>query len=333
MTMPRPLSGFKHMLGLGSAPAPQTSGSTLGGMDRAIVRKPRWRRIAIFATLAVLACGAGVWALRGAGGNVYRVPVNRLTIGTVSQGPFEDYIAVRGAVAPFLIDYLTTDQGGTVKQVLVEDGATVKAGQPLIILSNPALQLQVAAQQLTFEQTRFKYEHDLLDIEHEISKLQSDLARDKILLDGNAIAPNVYKEEQDEYAYNLKLRAATIASRDAEQKVRATQLNGATPGAGAHVDVANAGVEALTIRAPMDGQLTALDAYVGQSKAQGAVLGQVNSADHFKLIAQVDEFYLGRVVLGQEVLFTADGHDYRARVAKVYPQVINGTFRADMYFG
>ena len=330
--MPRSLSDFKHMLGLGNSSVPQTSGTSLGGMDRAIAKKPRWRRYAIFAAVAILAGGAGVWALRGAGGNVYRVPVNRLTIGTVAQGPFEDYIAVRGAVAPFIIDYLTTDQGGTVKQVLVEDGAAVKSGQPLIILSNPALQLQVAAQQLTFEQTRFKYEHDLLDIEHQISKLQSDLARDKILLDGNAIAPSQYKQEQEEYNYNVKLRAATIASRDAEQKVRATQLTGATPGAGSHVDVANAGVEALTVRAPMDGQLTALDAYVGQSKSQGAVLGQVNSADHFKLTADVDEFYLGHVIVGQQARFSIDGRDYRAQVAKVYPQVTNGTFKVDLYF-
>src|ERR1700761_3741090 len=172
MTMPRTVSDFKHLLGLGKDPVPQSPANSSGGMDRAIARKTRWRRYAIIAPLAILACGAGVWALRGAGGNVYRVPVNRLTIGTVSQGPFEDYIAVRGAVAPFLIDYLTTDQGGTVKQGLVEDGAMVKAGQPLIILSNPALQLQVAAQQLTFEENRFKYDHDLLDIEHQISKLK-----------------------------------------------------------------------------------------------------------------------------------------------------------------
>ena len=134
MTMPRSLSDFKRMLTPVSTAAPQSPPSSFDGMDRAIARKPRWRRYAIFAALAVLVGGAGVWALRGAGGNVYRVPVNRLTIGTVTQGPFEDYIAVRGAVAPFIIDYLTTDQGGTVKQVLVEDGATVKSGQPLIIL-------------------------------------------------------------------------------------------------------------------------------------------------------------------------------------------------------
>ena len=222
--MPRSLSDFKHMLGLGNSSVPQTSGTSLGGMDRAIAKKPRWRRYAIFAAVAILAGGAGVWALRGAGGNVYRVPVNRLTIGTVTQGPFEDYIAVRGAVAPFLTDYLTTDQGGTVKQVLVEDGAMVKAGQPLIILSNPALQLQVAAQQLTFEENRFKYDHDLLDIEHQISKLKGQLAIDKILLDGNAVAPAQYKQEQEEYDYYVKLRAATIASREAIVAARSFTL-------------------------------------------------------------------------------------------------------------
>lgn len=300
------------------------------GQDRLVARKPRWRRLAVIGLGVVLACGAAGWLLLGEGGKVYRAPIDQLTIATVRAGPFEDYIAVRGAVAPFTTAYLTTDQGGTVKQVLVEDGAMVKRGQPLVILSNPALQLQVAAQQLVFEQTRFKYQQDLLNIEHQISKLKGDLARDKILLDGNAIAPSTYKQEQEEYAYYVKLRAATIASRAVEQKVRATQLTGAAEGTDA--DIASAGVEALTIRAPMDGQLTALDAEVGQSKAQGAVLGQVNSADRFKLTAQVDEFYLGQVAAGQATMFNIGGRDYRAHVAKVYPQVTNGTFKTDFYF-
>jgi HlyD family secretion protein len=300
-------------------------------MDRPLARSRTWRRVLPFGVICLVALGAVAWlALERSKGHVFRLPMNRVTIATVAEGPFEDYIAVRGTVAPLIIDYLTTDQGGTVKQVLVEDGAMVKSGQKLIILSNPALQLQVAAQQITFEQTRFKYRHDLLEIEHQISKLKSDLERDKILLDGNAIAPSTYEQELEEYKYNVKLRDATIASRDVEQRVRATQLIGQS--AGAQADIANAGVDALTVRAPMDGQLTALDAEVGQSKSQGAVLGQVNSADRFKLTAQVDEFYLGHMSLGQEALFTVDGHGFRAKIAKVYPQVINGTFKVDLHF-
>jgi HlyD family secretion protein len=299
------------------------------GQDRRIARKPRWRRYGLIVLAVAILGSGGAWLAMRGGGAVYRAPLSQLTIGTVRQGPFEDYIAVRGAVAPFIIAYLTTEQGGTVKQLLAEDGAMVKKGQALIVLSNPALELQSASQQLSFEQTRFTYQQNLLNIQHQIDKLKADLERDKILLDGNAIAPSTYRQEQQEYEYNLQLQKATIASHETEERVRATQLTG---NAGARVDIARAGVEALTIRAPMDGQLTALDAEIGQSKPVGAVLGQVNSADRFKLTAQVDEFYLGQVAVGQGARFTVDDREYRAHVAKVYPQVTNGTFKADFYF-
>jgi HlyD family secretion protein len=83
----------------------------------------------------------------------------------------------------------------------------------------------------------------------------------------------------------------------------------------------------------MDGRLTALDVEVGQSKSQGAILGQVDSTDSFKISAQVDEFYLGRVALGQTAQFSIEGKDYTATVAKIYPQIANGTFRVDLHFG
>ena len=307
--------------------------SSVSPMDRPISPKPRWRRYAPWVGAGIVLVGGVFWAVTRTQDRSYRAPANQLTFSTVARRPFDDFIALRGTVAPLVTDYLTTDQGGTVRQVLVEDGAMVKSGQPLIVLSNPALQLQVAAQQLTFEQTRFTYERQLLDIEHEISKLQAKLVRDKILLDGNAIAPSTYREEEDEYQYNLKTREALIASRKVEQRVRSAELIGESSpdGPGSRPDIANAGIEALTIRAPMNGQLTALDAQVGESKAHGAVLGQVNSADSFKLTADIDEFYLGRVIVGQAAVIAANGRTYPARVAKIYPQVTNGAFKTDFH--
>ena len=195
--------------------------------------------------------------------------MNKLTIGEVTKGPFEDFIAVRGTAAPLTTRYLTADQGGTVKMVLVEDGAMVKAGQPLIILANAALELQVSTREadtaaqinalentkLQLEETRFKYQHDLLDIDHQISTLTGDLARDKILLDGNAIAPSLYQKELEDNSYQLKLREATVASRDAEQAVRTIQLRQLDETLArlkASISTAKAGLDALTIRAPSD---------------------------------------------------------------------------------
>jgi HlyD family secretion protein len=318
-------------------------------MDKPRVPPSVWRRYAPHAIAVTLAAAAAVWLLHGASIRTYRVPVDQLTLGTVTQGKFEDYIAVRGTVAPFTTNYLTTEQGGAVKQVLAEDGAKVKAGQPLIVLSNTALALQVASREadtasqsnaientrLQLEDTRFKYQSQLLDIQHQLSVLSGDLVRDKILLDGNAIAPGLYAQEQEQYQYELKLRDATIASRDAEEQVRVAQLGQLQKTINSlndNIATAKASLAALTIRASTTGQLTALDAEVGESKAPGAVLGQVDSFDRFKLSAQVDEFYLGRIALGQAALFEVGERNFAATVAKIYPQVSDGTFKVDLHF-
>jgi len=319
------------------------------GMDRPLMPPPVWRRYAPYAGGLIVLFGLAAWLLWGQGGNVYRVPIDQLTVATVNEGPFEDFAAVQGTVAPFITDYLTTDQGGTVKKVLVEDGTVVKAGQPLIELANAALALQEATQEvdtsrqmsdlqnteLQLEQTSLQYQKDVLDIEYQVEKLKDQLARDKVLNDGGAIAPATYLQEVAQYNYELKLKDATIASHAAEQKLhdqQLSQLRVTLARLNANLAAARASLDALTIRAPMDGQLNALDAEVGQSKAQGAVLGQVASRDRFKLTAQVDEFYLSRTAPGQEALMTVDGRDYSARVAKVYPQVANGTFKVDLTF-
>ena len=319
------------------------------GMDRLLARPPAWRRYAPYAAAAALVSGVAAWLLHGIGISTYRVPADQLTIGAVTRGKFEDYIAVRGTVAPLTAFYLTTEQGGVVKQVLAEDGATVKAGQPLVMLSNAALRLQVASREadissqinaiestkLQLEDTRFKYQSQLLDIQHQLAVLKSDLARDKILLDGHAIAPMLYAQEQEQYRYELKLRDATIASRNSEQGLRASQLAqlGKTLAwLRDNIATARASLEGLTIRAPIAGQLTALDAKVGESKTSGAVLGEVDSLDRFKLTAQVDEFYLGRTALGQTALLSVGDRRFQAMVVKIYPQVSDGTFKVDLHF-
>lgn len=318
-------------------------------MDTPLKRPPLLRRYAPYAVGVIVAMGGAVWLLHGVSISTYRVPVDQVTIGKVTRGRFEDYIAVRGRVAPLTTNYLTTEQGGIVKKVLTEDGATVKAGQPVIELSNAALRMQVAAREastasqidaientkLQLEQTRFRYQRDLLDIEHQIAQLRSNLARDKILLDGKALAPSLYAQEQQQYRYELKLRAATVASRNAQGRVRAAQLAqlGKTLGwLKDDIATAKASLDDLTIRAPISGQLTALDAKVGESKPAGTVLGQVDSLDRFKLTAEIDEFYIGRVALGQRARFKIGGHQFWAQVVRIHPNVSDGTFKVDLHF-
>ena len=116
-------------------------------MDKPLSRPPAWRRYAPYGIAGLLVLASGLWLRAHTHSHTYRVPIDKLTLGQVTKGPFEDFIAVRSTAAPFTTRYLTADQGGTVKQVLVEDGAKVQAGQPLIVLANATLQLQVASRE------------------------------------------------------------------------------------------------------------------------------------------------------------------------------------------
>ena len=100
----------------------------------------------------------------------------------------------------------------------------------------------------------------------------------------------------------------------------------------ASLDIARATLDALNLRAPVAGQLTAFSIQVGQSLNRGERLGQIDSAGRNKLVASVDEFYLGRVQPGQIATVEAGGKTYRAKVAKIYPQVRNGAFEVDLTF-
>jgi len=96
--------------------------------------------------------------------------------------------------------------------------------------------------------------------------------------------------------------------------------------------IARGSLNQLQLRAPATGQLTSFSIQLGQSLDRGERLGQIDSAGRNKLIADIDEFYLGRVAAGQTATAEMGSRTYRMRVAKVYPQVRNGQFQIDLAF-
>ena len=343
------MSRAEKIVHLGSR-APSDAAGMDAGMDRRIPRNfPPLGRIAIVAGgIAVLA--AAIWFLLGVeGGRVVRVEDDRLTIGAVARGTFEDFIPVRGRVAPQTTVYLETIEGGRVERALVEDGAQVKAGDLLIELSNTGLQLdaisreaQIAEQmnnlrntELFFEQNRLQYERDLVEIEYQVKRLKREVDRKATLVKTGAISQSTYDGVHDEYEYYVKRRKVTLESRDAERKLRTAQLvqlQETVDRLQSNLGIAQRNLDALNVRAPIDGQLTALDAEVGQTKERGARLGQVDATDAYKIEADVDEFYVSRVNTDQKAQFAFGGRDQKTAIAKIYPQIRNGQFKVDFRF-
>ncbi len=273
----------------------------------------------------------------------------RIRTAEVSVGMYEDFIPLRAAVEPERTVYLDAIEGGRVERILVEEGAFVEEGQPLIDLSNTSLQLDVIAReaevseqlnnlrntQLAIEQNRLKLKSDLIEIDYQIARLERLVNRYEELEGNQFISKNEYEDARDELEYWSNKRVVTRESQAQDEKIRLAQieqLEGSVDQLEKNLTLARSNLDNLLIRAPRSGQLTSLNAELGESKARGERLGQIDDVDRFKATAMVNEFYLNRVRVGQSALLEIDGDDYRLEVSKVYPEVQASQFEIDLKF-
>ena len=320
------------------------------GMDRVVERKrfPKRLKLAIGGGAAALVL-AGVFAFAPLDANTQTVPADRVTISTVSKGQFEDFLPLRGRVTPLTTVYLDAVEGGRVEKLLVEDGATVQKGQLLAILSNSQLQLDVLAreaevteqlnimrsQELALERNRLESRRNLVEVDWQMKKLKRQLDRDAALAAKGFVSAKAYKDTQDEYNYHQTRQQVLLESQRTDERLQATQLaqlRAAAQTLQQNLAVARANLDSLNLRAPVSGQLTAFSIQVGQSMSRGERLGQIDSPGRNKLIVGVDEFYLGRVAVGQTATVDWNGKTYTGKVSKIYPQVRNGEFEVDLVF-
>ncbi|RIA44541.1 HlyD family secretion protein [Hephaestia caeni] len=325
---------------------PPASGS---GMDRVVAKKglPTRLKIAAGAVVVVVLAAIFYWLAPRAG--TQNVAADHVTISPVAKGTFDDFIPLRARVTPLVTVYLDAVEGGRVEEVLVEDGTSVTKGQMLAVLSNPDLALNLLArqtevtqqinnmrsQELALEQTRLANTRAVLEAQLETAKARRQYEREQPLAAKGFVAGKQFADTTDQYAYERKRLAAVKNSQATDERLQASQLaqqSAAAQSLESGLEIARRNLDALNLRAPVTGQLSGFSIQVGQSLQQGERIGQVDSPGRNKLIAGVDEFYLGRVAVGQKATVDWGGKSYPTRVTKIYPQVQNGQFQVDLQF-
>lgn len=320
-------------------------------MDRKIERsrKPLLIKLGLFVVLAAGLGTAGYGFLQDSAVPTFRVERERVTIGTVAQGTFEDFIPVRGSVTPLKSVFLDAIEGGRVEKIYVENGALVDVGQPILELSNTTLQLDVISREaqvseqlnnlrntrLAMEQNRLALKSQLVDIDYQIVRLERLALRRKELAEIRMIAQADYEETLDELQYQRNRREVTIESQRQDETMRLAQIESLESGVEQlqrNLEIARSNLDNLIISAPIAGQLSSFDAELGQSKTRGQTLGQIDDVDDFKLSVLIDEFYVTRTREGQYAEFTLSGKPYELQISRVYPQIVNGQFEVDMQF-
>ena len=318
-------------------------------MDRQIEKKSFLRRYAWYIAAAAALAALLVWIVLGTTANTMTVDASDITISDVTRGKFDDYVRLNGQVLPIQVVQISPEEGGIVREKVVEEGTRVRKGDVILRLSNSNLDLQIlnaeaelAEKQNLLRNTQVAMQQDRLNNRTEQATLDTDCDRKRRAYDQNArlykerlISKEVYLQSREDY--NLARRKQSLISQRLKQDsiyrhAQMAQMEDNLDNMRKNVLLVRDRKNKLEVRSAIDGELGLLDVELGQNIAAGQNIGQINDLSDFKVQAQIDEHYIDRVRPGLSASFSRDGKTYRLRVRKVYPEVRNGTFRTDFVF-
>ena len=318
-------------------------------MDRQIEKKSFLRRYAWYIAAAAALAALLVWIVLGTTANTMTIDAADITISDVTRGKFDDYVRLNGQVLPIQVVQISPEEGGIVREKVVEEGTRVRKGDVILRLSNSNLDLQIlnaeaelAEKQNLLRNTQVAMQQDRLNNRTEQATLDTDCDRKRRAYEQNArlykerlISKEVYLQSREDY--KLARRKQSLISQRLKQDslyrhVQMAQMEDNLDNMRKNVLLVRDRKNKLEVRSAIDGELGLLDVELGQNIVAGQNIGQINDLSDFKVQAQIDEHYIDRVRPGLSASFSRDGKTYRLRVRKVYPEVRNGTFRTDFVF-
>lgn len=320
-------------------------------VDRVIPKK-KWstKRLMTIGGIAALVLLIAASFYFTSGKSKLNVDLERITISDIIKAPFQESIPENGTVMPLTTIYLVTTDGGRVEQKYVDDGAILKKGDPILRLSNPDVEFQLAGQttqvsqmlasmslsKVTAEQNTVSKLTGMADVQSLYIEAKRVYDLDVKLYAQKAIGSQEYQSAVNNYNYykdKSRLQEEILRQDTISRTTQETQDQQSLARAKMTLEILQHKVEGLTIRAPVDGQLTSLDAEIGQSKTAGYALGQLDVLDGFKVrLSDVDDHYINRVFTGQTGTFSFNDTTYTLKITKVYVQITNGRFQVDMNF-
>lgn len=318
-------------------------------MDRPIEKKSFTRRYAGYIAAAVVAVALLAWLVFGSTASTVTIDSNEITISDVTRGEFDDYVRLNGQVVPIQVVQISPEEGGIVREKVVEEGTRVRKGDVILRLSNSNLDLQIlnaeaelAEKQNLLRNTQITMQQDQLNNRTEQATLDMDCERKLRAYKQNSRLYNEKLISQEEFLksredYDLARRKQQLIGQRLTQDslyrhVQMEQMEDNLQNMRKNVLLVRERKNKLEVRSNIDGELGLLDVELGQNIQAGQNIGQINDLSDFKIETNIDEHYIDRVRAGLTATITRDGKQYQLRVRKVYPEVRNGSFRTDFVF-
>ena len=310
---------------------------------------PKRRRNHVMIAVCVVVLLAAITVVVQLAPRGLRVSKADVRIATVESGVFCNDVVVRSTVDPLDTTILDALDSGRVVEVLAVDGAMVEQGELLYRLSNPTLGLDLVARQADRAQqisnlsnlrvalaaSQTEHLRRMLDLNFALAQVQRQNVRFVSLAHSGVIPVSTLEDSDDQLAQQrqavedeqLRTRIEMNIKRDGirkmEQAIR--QLD-------AGLKVVTESIEALAVRAPVAGRLTDFHLQLGEIVKSEQHIGRIDDPGQFKLMAQIDEYFLTRVAVGQKGAVSFGNRDYAVRVGRIFPQIDDGRFSIELLF-
>ncbi len=318
-------------------------------MDRPIEKKKFPRRYLWYIAGGVMAVALTVWLIFGSTASTMTIAEGEVTVSEVTHGKFDDYVRLNGQVVPIQVVQISPEEGGIVREKVVEEGTRVHKGDVILRLSNSNLDLQIlnaeaelAEKQNLLRNTQVTMLQDQLNNRTEQATLDMDCQRKQRAWQQNSRLFNEKLISKEDYLkskedYDLAQRKKRLIGQRLKQdsvyrRVQMEQMEDNLSNMRKNVLLVRERKNKLEVRSSIDGELGLLDVELGQNIQSGQNIGQINDLSDFKIEAKIDEHYIDRVRPGLTATITRDGKQYTMRVRKVYPEVRDGSFRTDFVF-
>lgn len=283
------------------------------------------------------------------GARKLRVDGERIVIADVSEAPFLDYVDAEGIVQPYLTIKLNSLESGIVKEIVAEEGAMLRKDDIILELENPELERVIEEQQDEWEKQRILYEEKKVEMEqksillrqqslqarYELSRLEKDfeLGEEEFKMGVKSKAQlDLQREEYDYKTKSTALQLEGLRHDSAATYLRRELMDNDLARARRNTTHARSRMDNLTVRAPLDGQLSYLNVTLGQRVGQSESIGEIKVMDNFKIHTRLSEYYIDRVQVGLQASATYQGKKYPLRVSKVVPEVRERQFEVDFVF-
>jgi len=317
-------------------------------MDTIINRKSSKKKYLAIAVLAIVVLGFVAFSIITKK-RTFNVKKSEISIKVVETAFFEDFMVFQARVEPMNSILVNIIEGGSVQEIFVSNGDNVVKGQPLARLYNPNTELNYMQQEtsiieqinnlnkakLDLRNQELNLAKDLVSIEHDFMDAKNQYDLNKKLFEQEILSKNEWEKTQENFRFQkerINIIKQSVTKEKQANQIQIGQLNQSIGIMEKSLNILRINKKNFLVVAPLSGRLSSFEPVLGQSYQQGQTLGKIDVMKGYKLLADVDEFYLQKVKQGQTGTVDFNGKEVKVSIAKVIPEIKSGRFQVELNF-